>query len=75
MARLTDVAAGDAKARAEDDLTRVIEALAAPEAEVARLAVERTSLLLDKQGQGSHGGRLPESLGVDFCLWLQMLCV
>ena len=53
MARLTTVAIGDAKARAEDNLTQVRDALAPTEeygrkleAEVARLTVERTSLLL-----------------------------
>ena len=47
-------AAGDAKARVEDDLTRVLDTLVAAEedgcrleAEIARLAVERTSLLLE----------------------------
>ena len=58
------------------------------EAEVARLAVERTSLLLELeaskdevsslhsgQGQGSHGGRLLESPRADFRLWLRMLCI
>ena len=54
MARLASVAVGEAKARAEDDLTRVRDALAAVEedghgleAEVARLKVERASLLLE----------------------------
>ena len=47
MARLVAVAAGEAKARVEDDLTRVRDALAATEedghgfeAEVARMTVE-----------------------------------
>ena len=54
VARLTVVAAGDAKARTEDDLIRALDALAAAEedgrrleAEVARLAVEQTLLLLE----------------------------
>ena len=54
VAHLTAVVAGDAKARAEDELTRALDALAAKEedgrrleADVARLAVERTSLLLE----------------------------
>ena len=54
VVRLTAIAAGDAKARVEDDLTRARDALAATkedmhrlEAEVARLAIERTSLLLE----------------------------
>ena len=54
VARLTVVAAGDAKARVKDDLTRAQDTLAATEeeehrlgAEVTRMAVERTSLLLE----------------------------
>ena len=55
MARLVVTAvAGDAKARVEDHLTRALDALVAAEedgrrleAEIARLAVERTSLLLE----------------------------
>ena len=54
MARLTAAATGDAKVRAEDDLSRARDALAATEkdkhkfkAKVARLAVERTLLLLE----------------------------
>ena len=53
MACLTAVAVGDAKARAKDDLTRALDALAVTEedgrrleAGVAHLAIERTSLLL-----------------------------
>ena len=54
VARLAAIAAGDAKARAEDDLARVQEALMVTdearrkaEAETVRLEVERTSLLLE----------------------------
>ena len=54
MARLVVTAAGDAKAIVEDDLTRVLDALAAAEEDgrrsedvIACLAVERTSLLLE----------------------------
>ena len=54
MARSTVVAADDAKARATDDLTKALDALAVAEedgrrlkADIARLAVERTLLLLD----------------------------
>ena len=54
MARLTAVVVGDAKARAEDDLIRALDTLVAMEedglrleAKVARLAVERMSLLLE----------------------------
>ena len=53
VARLAVTAAGDAKARVEDDLARVLDALAVAEedrrrseAEIIRLTVERTSLLL-----------------------------
>ena len=53
VARLTAVTAGDARARAEDDLTPVQDALAVMKedrgglaAEVVLLTVERTSLLL-----------------------------
>ena len=54
MARLAAMATGEAKVRAEDDLTRLRDALAATEedgrgqeAEVVRLTLERTSLLLE----------------------------
>ena len=54
MAHLTVVTAGNAKARVEDDLTRARDALAAGEedghrleVELALLAVEQTSLLLE----------------------------
>ena len=54
VAHLTTVAVGYAKAKVEDDLNRVQDALAAVEedgrkleAEVSSLAVERTSLLLE----------------------------
>ena len=54
MSRLMAVAAGDANARAEDDMSRALDALAAAkedghrlEAEVGCLAVEQTSLLLE----------------------------
>ena len=54
VARLATVAAGEAKARVEDDLTRFYDSLATEEedgrgleAKVARLTVERTSLLLE----------------------------
>ena len=53
VAFLAAIAAGEAKARAEDDLARMREALAAVEedrrglkAKVSRMTVERTSLLL-----------------------------
>ena len=54
MARLAASASGDAKARAEEDLARVQEALEVmeegrhkAEAEISRLEVELTSLLLE----------------------------
>ena len=54
LARLVASGSGDARARVEEDLTRVQEALAAAEesrckteADTARLKVERTSLLLE----------------------------
>ena len=54
MDRLAAIAAGEAKARAEDNLTKARDTLAATEederrleVEVACLAVERTSLLLE----------------------------
>ena len=54
VARLVAMAAGEAKARAEDDLARMRDALAAVEedgrgleAEVTLLTVEQTSLLLE----------------------------
>ena len=54
VARLAATTLGDAKARVEDELARVLDALAAAEedehklvAEIAHLAVERTSLLLE----------------------------
>ena len=54
MARLDAMATGEAKARVEDDLTRMRDALAATEedergleAKVVRLTVERTSLFLE----------------------------
>ena len=54
MACLATAAMGDAKARAEDDLAKAVDALATAgeegcrlEAKVARLTIERTSLLLE----------------------------
>ena len=54
VAHLATMAAGEAKARAEDELARMRDALATAEedrrgleAEVAHLKVERTSLLLE----------------------------
>ena len=57
MARLAVIAAGDAKARVEDDLARILDALAAAEedgrkseAEIARLVIEQTSLFTRARG-------------------------
>ena len=54
MPRLAATAASDAKVRVEDELARVLDALATTEedgcksvAEIARLEVERTLFLLD----------------------------
>ena len=53
MVRMEAIAAGEAKVRAEDDLARMRDALAAIEEDgrglekVARLTVDRTSLLLE----------------------------
>ena len=54
MARLAVITASDAKARVEDNLARVLDALAVAEedgrrleAEIACLAIERKSLLLE----------------------------
>ena len=72
MARLTVVAVGDAKARAEDDLTRALDALAVVEedrcmleAEVARLAVERMSLLLELEASKDKVYSLHSQAGKD----------
>ena len=72
MARLTAVAAGDAKARTKDDLPRALDALAAAEedvhrleAEVARLAVERMSLLLELEASKDEVSSLHSQLGKD----------
>ena len=53
VARLAVTTAGDAKARVEDDLARILNALATAEEDrhksetkIAFLAIERTSLLL-----------------------------
>ena len=61
MAHLVAVAAGEAKARVEDDLTRVRDALVAAkedghglEAEVACLTIEMMSLLLDLEASSDE---------------------
>ena len=72
MAHLTTVAAGDAKARVEDDLTRARDALVAMEeegyrleVEVARLAIERTSLLLELEASKDEVSSLHSQAGKD----------
>ena len=80
VARLTAITVGDAKARAEDDMTRARDALAVEEedrcrleAEVVYLAVERTSLLLEleasKDEVSSHhsqAGKDKEAMEEDY---------
>ena len=72
MACLAAVAAGEAKARVEDDLTRVRNSLAAAkedecglEAEVARLTIERTSLLLDLEASRDEVSALHSQVSKD----------
>ena len=72
MARLAAVAMGEAKARAKDVLTRVQDALAVAneewrglEAEVARLTVEITSLLLDLEASRNEVFALHSQVGKD----------
>ena len=72
VARLTAVAAGEAKARAKDGLTRARDALVATEedmrrleAEVSRLAVERTSLLLELEASKDEVSSLHSQAGKD----------
>ena len=72
MARLVAVGAGEAKARAEDDLTRVRDTLVAAEenkrgleVEVARPTVERTSLLLELEAPRDEVSTLHSHVGKD----------
>ena len=72
VARPTAVPTGDAKARAEDDLTRARDALAATEederkleAEVTRLAVEQMSLLLELEASKDEVSSLHSQAGKD----------
>ena len=65
-------AAGDAKARVEDDLVRALDALATTEedrhrskAEIARLAVERTSLFLELEASKDKVSSLHSQAGKD----------
>ena len=72
VARLVATTAGDAKARVEDDLASAREALAAAkedgrrlEAEVAHLAVERMSLLLELEASKDKVSFLHSQKGKD----------
>ena len=72
VALLTAVVVGDAKARVEDDLTRVLDALSTVEedgrrleAEVTRLAVEQTSLLLELEASKDEVSSLHSQVGKD----------
>ena len=69
---LVTVSAGDAKVRAKDDLARVQEALAVTEEakrkvedDIARLEVERTSLLLDLGATKDEVSSLHSQAGKD----------
>ena len=87
MARLTAITSCDAKARAEDDLTRVLDALVATkedgrrlEAEVAHLAVERMSLLLELEASKdevssihSQAGKVKEAMEEDYQKALELI--
>ena len=70
MARLAAATTGDVKARAENDLTRVLDALIVAEedglrleAEVSRLEVEQTSLLLELEASKDEVSSLHSQVG------------
>ena len=72
MARLGAVEAGDAKARVEDDLATTLDALVTAEedghrleAEVARLTIERTSLLVKLEACKDEVSSLHSLVGKD----------
>ena len=72
VARLAALAVGEAKARAEDDLTRARDALVAVkedgrwlEAKVAHLTVEQTSFLLDLEASRDEVSTLHSQEGKD----------
>ena len=72
VARLAATTLGDAKARVEDELARVLDALAAAEedghksvAEIAHLVVERTSLLLELEASKDEVYSLHSQVGKD----------
>ena len=70
MSCLAVTTAGDAKARVEDDLARVLDALVAMEkdglrleVEIAHLAIERTSLLLELEASKDEVSSLHSQAG------------
>ena len=72
VARLVVTAAGDAKARVEDDLARVLDALVATkedrrgsEAGITCLVVERMSLLLELEASKDEVSSLHSQAGKD----------
>ena len=72
VGQLVATAAGDAKARVEDDLTKALNALAATEegerrseAEIALLEAERVSLLLDLEASKGKASSLHAWVGKD----------
>ena len=72
VARLTAVAVGDSKAMVEDDLSRALDALAAAEedrhrleVELAHLAIERTSLLLELKASNDEVSSLHSQASKD----------
>ena len=72
VARMVVTVVGDAKARVEDDLARVLDALAVveedgrrSEAEIACLAIERTSLLLELEESKDEVSSLHSQAGKD----------
>ena len=72
VSRMAAIAAGEAKARAEDDLARMRDALAAVEedeqgmeAEVAHLTVEQTLLLLELETSRDEVSDLHSLAGKD----------
>ena len=87
VALLAAIVVGDAKVRVEDDLARVLDALVAveederkSEAEIARLAVERTSLLLELEASKdevfslhSQTGKEKEAMEEDYQKSLELI--
>ena len=72
VARLVTTTVGDAKARVEDDLARVLDALVAMEEderrlkiEISRLAIERMSLLLKLKASKDEVSSLHSQAGKD----------